>query len=230
MSSAVLSLAMAQHGVSVAVAVALSTVFVLESTARLGWPAPLPSAWWMVAIVTSTRIGGVAGGMWAASLALGHATYTDGFTVGHASGLAVFGQMAARVFAFGFAALAVVWLAHDARCPAGMRQSSAIRGSVAPRAPWLLQPEQRSAPQPGSECLSGESADESARALALLRGVAGRSAHDLNNQLMVLLGYFELRRLAHHQDNLAAEGFSEVTTAVHRCAELTERLLRTSRG
>jgi hypothetical protein len=86
-------------------------VIALEGAAWAGSPPPLPTAWSLVAIAAIARLAGVVAGNWAAVVLSGYAMYTGGFTLGHASDLAVWGKPAGRVAIFVVAALLTTMIA-----------------------------------------------------------------------------------------------------------------------
>jgi hypothetical protein len=92
-----------------------ATVGGLEVSVHLGWPAPLPSAWSLLAITVVACTRGIPAGFWAAGIGLGYAAYTVGFTLGPLPELEVWGQAGARVVSFGLVALALVVLVGSER-------------------------------------------------------------------------------------------------------------------
>lgn len=225
MSSAVQVLDTERYGVAAACAAAIAALVILESTTQAGWSFPLPSAWSLVVIVIASRVGGLAGGMWAAMMTLGYAAYTDGFTTGHASGLAVWGRASDRVLAFGLAALILVMLVHRWR-PSGSHAAGLTleAHSVSHHdAEWSSVPAWELAEDDGHRLL--ENIGGSERALASLCVVTRGSAHDLNNLLMAILGQCELHAAKASGTDSRDAALSAIAQAAERGSELTRALI-----
>jgi hypothetical protein len=179
-----------------------ATVGGLEASVHLGWPAPLPSAWSLLAITAVAYTRGLPAGVWAAVIGLGYAAYTVGFTLGPLPELSVWGQAGARVVSFGLVALTLVVLVGGAP----LRAAPAARPD---------RPERTPAPATAGD-------------LEALQQLVGRSANDLNNMLAVILASCELadraRAVGRDESPLTA-----IVSAVDDCARVTERLLAAAR-
>jgi hypothetical protein len=215
MSTATRTIQPESPAVAVACIMAVVVAAVLEVTANTGWPLPLPSAWCLIAVLVGARFGGLAGGMWSASVMLAYAVHTSGFTTGHTSASMLWGQSVERIVAFGFAAVLLVGLVHTQQRSALTAQaidfSQRRQVRRRERARWDPEDAVRSA--------------ELERALAVMCSVSRRSANDLNNHLSVILGHCELQRespsIAGWQESRAA-----MAAAAERCRTATATLLQ----
>jgi hypothetical protein len=194
----------------------VATVGGLEATMQIGWPAPLPSASSLFAIVLVAQARGIPAGFWAAVIGLGYAAYSAGFTSGQLSGLEVWGRAGARVLSFGLVAIALVVLVGRARPLDGGTSETGDLGpvgrSAAPRAHDGGADERAAAPVAG------------AIELEALRRVASRSAHDLNNMLAVILASCELAEAVKDATGAKLQ-VPAIVSAVEECALITDRLL-----
>jgi hypothetical protein len=172
-------------------------VIALEGAAWAGFPPPLPTAWSLVAIAAIARLAGVVAGNWAAVVLSGYAMYTGGFTLGHASDLAVWGKPAGRVAIFVVAAVLTTMIAD-----------------------WG---EKGSGPAPQ---LAGVEAPVQApiEAFERARRATQRTVNDLNNALFVIRGCCELAQSNVPGERDDAE-WEMVLDAVDRCGRLTRSLI-----
>jgi hypothetical protein len=172
-------------------------VIALEGAARAGWPPPLPTAWSLVALAAIARLAGVVAGNWAGVVLAGYAMYTGGFTLGHASDLAVWGKPASRVAVFVGAAL----------------MTTAIAG-------WGA----KGSPQDSLRAEAEGQIDPSLEALESAQPATARTVNDLNNALFVIRACCELAQSNVHGERDDAE-WAMVLDAVDRCSQLTQSLL-----
>ena len=198
-----------------AVTAMLATVGAIEATMRIGWPAPLPSAWSLLAIALVAQVRGIPAGFWAAAIGLGYAAYSAGFTSGQLSGLEVWGRAGARVVSFGLVAISLVVLAG--------RTGPFARGASTADVAASGRPASSHGEDGRPAVFAGEAIE-----LEALRRVASRSAHDLNNMLTVILASCELAEAA--PDGTAGEApLPAIADAAAACALITDRLLAACR-